>query len=295
MDQADLILRNAKITTLHNHQPQVHAFAVRGEKVSAVGGEREIMPLCGDATRVIDASGRRVIPGLNDSHLHAVRGGVMYNLELRWDGVESLQHGLQMIRDQAKRTPAGQWVRVMGGWSPYQFTEKRMPTTAELHAAAPDTPVLVLFAYSKVILNKAGVAALQLTPGSTPAQIDRVQFADGGAIVSGGSPAVYAAIGPLPTLSNSADKLNSTQYFLRELNRFGLTSTVDAGATAIAYPEDYQAMQTLADRPKFPIRILNFLFAQKRGTEVDSFRKWTSEEQRGINLAASRLSGLVLE
>jgi predicted amidohydrolase YtcJ len=82
---------------------------------------------------------------------------------------------------------------------------------------------------------------------------------------------------------------------LRELNRFGLTSTVDAGATAIAYPEDYQALRTLADRPKFPIRISNFLFAQKRGTEVESFRKWTTEEQRDINLATSRLNGLVLE
>jgi predicted amidohydrolase YtcJ len=263
VDHADLILRNAKVTTLLDDQPEVHAFAVRGEKFIAAGSDEEIMPLCGDATRVIDSGGRRVIPGLNDSHLHAVRGGVMYNLELRWDGVESLQRGLEMIREQAKRTPAGQWVRVMGGWSPYQFAERRMPTIAELNAAAPDVPVLVLVAYSEVILNQAGVAALQLTSESTPAQIGRVQFADGGATVSGGSPAVYATIGPLPTLSNPADKLNSTQYFLRELNRFGLTSTVDPGATGIAYPEDYQALQTLADRPKFPIRISNFLFAQK--------------------------------
>jgi predicted amidohydrolase YtcJ len=87
----------------------------------------------------VDAGGRRVIPGLNDSHLHAIRGGLQYNLELRWDGVDSLQLGLEMIHEQAKRTPEGHWVRVMGGWSPFQFTEKRMPTVAEL-TEAPEVP-----------------------------------------------------------------------------------------------------------------------------------------------------------
>ena len=96
--------------------------------------EDEVIGLRGDRTRVIDAGGRRVIPGLNDSHIHAVRGGRFYNLELRWDGVQSLEHGLRMVRDQAKRTPKGQWVRVIGGWSPYQFKERRMPTVAELNA-----------------------------------------------------------------------------------------------------------------------------------------------------------------
>ena len=60
--------------------------------------------------------------------------------------MQSLQRGLEMIRDQAKRTPKDQWVRVIGGWSPYQFKEKRMPTVAELNDAASDTPVFVLFA-----------------------------------------------------------------------------------------------------------------------------------------------------
>ena len=249
-----------------------------------------------ERTLVIDAGGRRVIPGLNDSHLHAVRGGVLLpSLELRWDGVDSLARGLEMIREQATRTPKDQWVRVMGGWSPYQFREKRMPTVAELNAAAADTPVLVLFGYSEVFLNRAGVAALQLTSASPSAQLGRIDFVDGGAIVSGGSPAGYAAIGPLPTLAEAADKFNSTQYFLRELSRFGLTSVVDVGATGIAYPNDYAPLTTLASRPKFPVRFSNFVFAHKRGTEVESFAKWTRQEQLDVNLAASRLNGFVLE
>ena len=145
MDEANLVVRNARVTTLHGDSPEAEAFAVRGEKFVAVGDEAEVMPLAGDGTRLVDAGGRRVIPGLNDSHLHAIRDGLQYHLELRWDGVGSLRRGLAMIREQAQRTPAGQWVRVMGGWSPFQFTEKRMPTVAELTQAAPEVPVLVLY------------------------------------------------------------------------------------------------------------------------------------------------------
>ncbi len=102
MDEADLIVHHAKVTTLQDNGSEADAFAVRGERFVAVGSEAEVMRLRGNRTRLIDAGGRRVIPGLNDSHLHAVRGGLFYNLELRWDGVESLQRGLEMIREQAK-------------------------------------------------------------------------------------------------------------------------------------------------------------------------------------------------
>ena len=166
MDEADLVVRNARVTTLHGNSSEAEAFAVRGRKFVAVGDEAEVMRLAGDGTRLVDAGGRRVIPGLNDSHLHAIRGGLQYHLELRWDGVDSLRRGLEMIREQAQRTPQGQWVRVMGGWSPFQFTEKRMPAVAELTAAALEVPVLVLYAYSRVLANRAGVAALSLSPWS---------------------------------------------------------------------------------------------------------------------------------
>jgi predicted amidohydrolase YtcJ len=292
-DQADLIVRNAKITTLQRNGSVAEALAVRGEKFVAVAGQTEVMRLAGDGTRVVDAGGRRVIPGLNDSHMHAIRGGLQYNLELRWDGVGSLQRGLEMIRDQARRTPQGQWVRVMGGWSPYQFTEKRMPAVAELTDAAPQVPVLVLFGYSQALLNRAGAAALGLSPGSEPAGSGRYEFTDGGLAVRGNT-AVYATIGGLPGLPDPGDRLSSTQHFFRELNRFGLTSTVDAGESATAYPEDYQAVATLAAQPGFPVRISNFLFAQKPGTELPFWEKLTGQEHRGRNRALSRLNGYVL-
>jgi predicted amidohydrolase YtcJ len=289
----DLIVHNAKVTTLQDGRPEAEAFAVRGERIVAVGGEADIMGLRGGNTRVIDAGGRRIIPGLNDSHLHLVRGARDYNLELRWDGVESLQRGLQMIVEQANRTPKGQWVRVVGGWSPYQFAEKRMPTVAELNAAAPDTPTYVLFAYSEGLLNTAGVAALGWTPDTKPPEGGSYEFVDGGAILRKPA-AAYTPIGMLPELSGE-DQLNSTQHFFQELNRFGLTSTIDAGGTNLPYPGDYQALAKLATRPGFPIRVSNLLFAQRPGTEREFYEKLSVEEKRNVNRAASRLNGYVFE
>jgi predicted amidohydrolase YtcJ len=287
----DLIVHNAKVTTLQGGAAEAQAFAVRGEKITAVGGEAEIMGLRAANIRVVDAGGRRVVPGLNDSHFHIVRGGRDYNLELRWDGVESLQRGLQMIAEQAMRTPKGQWVRVLGGWSPYQFRERRMPTIAELNLAAPDTPAYVLFAYSTGFLNRAGAAALGLTPNSKPPEGGSFEFIDGGAILHQPA-AVYAAVAQMPGASVE-DQLNSTQHYLRELSRFGLTSAMDAGATATPYPRDYQAFETLAARPKFPIRVSSLLFSQAPGTERAFYETLIAEGKRNVNRAASRANGYV--
>ncbi|MRR35830.1 amidohydrolase, partial [bacterium] len=143
MNAPDLILHNGKITTLDNAKPQVSAIAMAGGRITATGGD-ELLATATDNTARIDLKGRRVIPGLNDSHMHVIRGGLTYNLELRWDGVPSLADGLRMLKEQAQRTPPGQWVRVIGGWSEFQFAERRMPTLDEINAVAPDTPVFVL-------------------------------------------------------------------------------------------------------------------------------------------------------
>ena len=106
---AELILHNAKIAT--NGVPSfVEAIAITAGKIAAVGKDEEILRLRGPQTRVIDGRRRTVIPGLNDSHMHPIRGGLNYNLELRWDGVPSLADALRMLKEQAARTPAPQWV-----------------------------------------------------------------------------------------------------------------------------------------------------------------------------------------
>ena len=140
--QADVILHNGRITTLEPNHPEASNVALNDGRIVGVDDAEAYER--GPNTKVIDLKGRRVIPGLNDSHLHVIRGGLNYNMELRWDGVPSLADGLRMLREQAQRTPPGQWVRVVGGWSEFQFAERRMPTLDEINAAAPETPVFIL-------------------------------------------------------------------------------------------------------------------------------------------------------
>src|SRR6266581_7215796 len=138
---ADLLLVNGRIATQDDRQSFVSALAITGSRIHATGDTATVMAHRGPATRVVELNGRTVIPGLIDSHSHPIRGGLYYNLELRWDGVPSLADALRMLREQVQRTPPNQWVRVVGGWSEFQFAERRMPTLEELNAAAPDTPV----------------------------------------------------------------------------------------------------------------------------------------------------------
>src|SRR5580765_6408276 len=138
---ADTLLLNGRIATQDERGSIVSALAIKDGRIRATGTNATVMEYRGAATRVVEVNGRTVIPGLIDSHAHPIRGGLYYNLELRWDGVPSLADALRMLRDQARRTPPNHWVRVVGGWSEFQFAEKRMPTLDELNEAAPGTPV----------------------------------------------------------------------------------------------------------------------------------------------------------
>src|SRR6266498_3049142 len=147
----DIILYNGRITTLDPKNSEATNLAIKDGRIVAVDDAEEYQR--GPATKGIDLQGRRVVPGLNDSHLHVIRAGLSYNMELRWDGVPSLADALRMLKEQAARTPAPQWVRVIGGWTEFQFAERRLPTLDEINAAAPDTPVFVLHLYDSALLN----------------------------------------------------------------------------------------------------------------------------------------------
>jgi len=160
---AELILLNGRFHTVDKEQPLASAIAIEGGKFVAVGDAEHVMRHRVPTTQVVDLDGRTVIPGLNDSHMHLIRGGLNYNLELRWEGVPSLADALRMLREQALRTPHPQWVRVVGGWTEFQFAEKRMPTLDEINAAAPDTPVFILHLYDRALLNRAALRAVGYT------------------------------------------------------------------------------------------------------------------------------------
>ena len=233
----------------------------------------------GEQTQLINLNKRTAIPGLNDSHTHLIRGGLNYNLELRWDGVPSLADGLRMLREQARRTPSGQWVRVVGGWSEFQFAERRMPTLDELNKAAPDTPVFVLHLYDRALLNRAALRAVGYTKESpNPPAGEIVRDAAGnptGALIARPNAMIlYSTLAKGPQLPPDY-QLNSSRHFMRELNRFGITSVIDAGGGFQNYPEDYRIVEQLHKRGQLTVRIAYNLFTQKPKGELADFERWT--------------------
>src|SRR5438477_8709327 len=245
------------------------------------------MPLAGAATRVIDVKGRRVLPGLIDNHLHIIRGGLNFNMELRWDGVRSLSDAMAMLKKQVAITPPPQWVRVVGGFTEHQFVEKRLPTIDELNAVAPETPVFLLHLYDRAILNAAALRAVGYTK-ETPNP-------PGGEIVHGpdGAPTglllakpnagiLYATLAKGPKLPFDY-QLNSTRHFMRELNRLGVTGAIDAGGGFQNYPEDYEVIRKLNEAGQLTIRLAYNLFTQKPKGEKEDFLRWagSSKYQQG--------------
>ena len=282
---ADLILRIARITTLDTALPSASAIAFADGRVLAVGDEAQVMAHANEDTHVIDAGGRRLVPGLNDSHTHLIRGGLNYNLELRWDGVRSLADAMAMLRAQVAVTPAPQWVRVVGGFSESQFAEKRLPTLDELNAAAPDTPVFILHLYDRALLNRAALRAVGYTqdtpnPPGGEIQRDRAGNPTGLLLAKPNALILYATLAMGPKLP-AEYQLNSTRHFMRELNRLGITSVIDAGGGFQNYPEDYRIIEQLHADGQLTVRIAYNLFTQKKGEELADFQRWSKMVRPG--------------
>jgi hypothetical protein len=291
---ADTILHNAKIAT--NSLPSfVDALAIAEGKIIATGNARDMFRLRGPATKVIDANGRTVIPGLNDSHMHPIRGGLNYNMELRWDGVPSVADALRMLKDQARRTSPPQWVRVIGGWTEFQFAERRMPTLDEINAVAPDTPVFVLHLYDSAFLNGAALRAVgytKETPDPPGGEITRDKNGNptGLLIAKPNANILYSTLAKGPKLSRE-DQTNSTRLFMRELNRFGLTSVIDAGGGFQNYPDDYAVINDLHRKGELTLRFAYNLFPQHPKAELADFKNWTKMVKPGEGDDFYRVNG----
>lgn len=276
----DLIITNGKVATMTKEGAFAQALAIKDGKIEAVGSNAQILKLKSAQTQVIDAAGKTVIPGLNDSHLHIIREGLNYNAELRWDGVTSLKQTLQMLKEQAARTPDGAWVKVVGGWNEYQFEEKRLPTLEEINEAVPDKPVFLLYLYGLGFLNKKGIDTLGYN-ADTKFKDGVVELgADGkptGKLIAKPNAMIlYTTLAKTGALPRD-QQLNSTQQYYTELNRLGLTSAIDAGGGGQAYPDDYAVSLELAKNGKLTVRTSYYLFAQKPGKELEDYQRWLTQ------------------
>lgn len=277
---ADIILHSGLVTTLNPAQPTASAIAIKDGTFLAVGNEQEVMAHAGPKTRIVDLKGKRVLPGLIDNHTHVVRGGLNFNLELRWDGVRSLADAMDMLRRQVAATPAPQWVRVVGGFTETQFAEKRLPTIEEINAVAPDTPVFLLHLYDRALLNAAALRAVGYTkdtPNPPGGEITRDAngHPTGLLLAKPNAGILYATLAKGPKLPFDY-QVNSTRHFMRELNRLGITGVIDAGGGFQNYPDDYAVIQKLADDGQMTVRLAYNLFTQKPKAEKADFLNWTS-------------------
>ena len=253
---ADLIVVNAKIFPGNRSQPEASALAVRGGRIYSVGSDAEIRGLSTAQTTVIDARSRRLIPGIVDAHTH-VLNDLAYNYNVRWDGVPTLRQALDMLSEQARRTPEGQWVKVIGGWSPYQFEENRFPTIDELRAAVPDRPAIVQYAYNRALLNDQAMAALNV--GSEQfAQLPDIEIERD----SRGNPTgvihgytwLFLALETMVPQPSVEEQVSSITYSVRGLNRLGVTSIIDNGGRW-PYPEAQARVDVLARDNRLNVRM----------------------------------------
>ena len=280
-DFPDLILHRGQVTTLDRGNPVATALAVKDGRFTSVGQDREIMALAGPDTQLVDLKGRRVIPGLCDNHLHVIRGGLNFNMELRWDGMRSLADAMAMLKRQVANTPPPQWVRVVGGFTEHQFAEKRLPTLDEINQVAPETPVFILHLYDRALLNAAALRVVGYTkdtpnPPGGEIQRDAQGNPTGLLLANPNAGILYATLAKGPKLPLEY-QLNSTRHFMRDLNRLGVTSVIDAGGGFQNYPEDYAVIEQLHRDRQMTVRIAYNLFTQKPKEEKDDFLRWTRQ------------------
>lgn len=252
---ADLIVHNARIFTGNSAQPEASALAVKAGRIYSVGTDAEVLGLKNAGTRVIDSRGRRLIPGIIDAHTHVLNESG-YNYNVRWDGVPTLRRALAMLSEQAKRTPEDQWVKVIGGWSPYQFEEKRFPTLEELNKAVPNRPFIVQYAYNRAFMNRQAMDAFGVGTDKFP-QLPGTEFekdAQGRytGVVHGYTFTFIAMETMVPQLS-SDEEVSSLVQTVHGLNRFGVTSVIDAGNRG--YPKAQANVSVLARDNRLNVRM----------------------------------------
>src|SRR5256712_7989554 len=240
---ADTVLLNGKVLTVDPQFSIQEAIAIRDGRISAVGKTADVRKLAGSSSRVIDLQGRTVIPGLIDSHLHGIRAALSFSTEVNWIGALSLDDALGKIRQAARTIKPGAWLIVAGGWNVQQFKEKRVPTQAELIAAAPNNPVYIQLGYGWALMTPAGFKALNISSEADLPQGARFEMSAAGkptGAITGGQNAIIALFDRLPKPS-AEDEVEGTKLFFRELNRLGMTGFVDPGGNNL-FPTHYPTL-----------------------------------------------------
>jgi predicted amidohydrolase YtcJ len=287
----DTILLNGKVVQ-YDAAP-AEALAVRDGRIAALGSSTEVRAVAGPGTRVIDLAGRTVIPGLIDSHIHAIRAGLTWQTEVHWIGVRSLREALERLSAAAKSAPKGTWLVVAGGWNERQFAEDRRPTQAEIAAAAPDHHVYVQLLYSRVLLSSGGYEALGIERHPQLASRVAIEQDEKGR-PTGWLVADNRAISQLFDLlppPSFAQKVAGTRAFFRVLNSVGLTGVIDPGGYNLSIP-DYQPLFQVWRDGALTVRVRYSLCAPRRGHELEDLQTLTQVLPMGFGDDWLRFNGI---
>ena len=138
---ADLIIRNAHVWTVDASHPEAEAVAVLGDRIVAVGTSQQVDAWRGPHTRVVDAAGKRLLPGFDDAHVHFTDGGAQLD-SVQLNDATSAQEFVRRIRERAAKSAKGEWLRG-GDWDETKWSPAELPTKELIDAATPETPVAV--------------------------------------------------------------------------------------------------------------------------------------------------------
>ena len=270
---AETILTNGKIISADDKENIYQAMAIRDGKIIALGKTSDMTTWQGAQTKVLDLKGKAVIPGLIDSHMHAIRAALSYSKEVHWFGVNSIEAALAKLKQAAAQAKPGEWLIVAGGWTEEQFKEGRRPTQEELIQAAPNNPVYVQWMYDWVMMTPAAYKTLNIQsaadlPGGGKFVVDANGKPTGA--IQGGIVPLFDKL-PKPTFE---DKVVGTQKFFKELNRVGVTGVIDPGGFNMS-PSEYAPLFNVWRNQNLTVRVNYSYFAQKPNKEFEEFKELT--------------------
>ena len=270
----DVKLVNGKIHTLDGRNSIVQSVTIKNGKFTAVG--RDQWSEDGRCMRVINLGGRTAVPGLVDNHNHFVLLGLRPGHDTRLETATSIADVQAAIRARTRTVKPGEFITAMGGWVPAQFAENRLPTLAELDAAAPSNPVLVFQTFVGPSVTN--------TPGRNFFAGKGITVDPAGNIAAG--PASLAALNALRAIQTFDDKKRGTLDAMAYSASVGVTTNVDMGGFVLPGTQNvqdsevfdtlaswdpftaYDPLLSLHDEGKVSVRVRIFFLSMDKNPDV---------------------------
>ena len=288
---AERVLFNGKIVLFDGSQ--VEALAIGQGIILGLGTTEQMRSFIGLNTQQINLHQSTVVPGLIDSHIHAIRAGLSFQSELSWMKARTIQEALREISQAAKVRPKGTWLVIAGGWIEAQFTDGRKPSQAELIAAAPDHHLYIQEQYSSVFISPKGIVKLGLDTNAELFSRLQVEINPTGRVtgwLTGNARTISDVYELLPPFALS-DQLQGTKLFFEALNRYGITGVIDPGGYNLPL-QSYNALFRLWREKNLTIRVNYSLSAPRKGYELADFKELTTELPMGFGDDFLKFNGI---